>query len=283
MILPYKQYLMTFLQTLSDEDTLYISSLLEQIGGVCYDNCIHFNDYIHSFLGICGDINYIELCTVDMALQHIVNRNHPFLNYAKLIHIITDNQQTFYWLSGDHIITDPYIYDIILNCYKLISIIAVKFKINVEIQWCRGHRADILAKIAISQILSQINVTNNSSINTTTPLSIQIIKRKFKWMIQKIMLLNKQHTRIEESIHVISQEMDKWGVYQTYNNKHLNEDILIVPELYYSILRQLRTGHIKLNLCMHQLNHMNYYKLQMDKFGDIKQYLECDDQCCAGI
>ena len=60
----------------------------------------------------------------------------------------------------------------------------------------------------------------------------------------------------------------------------LNTNIQIISKLQCSILLQLRTEHIKLNLCMHQLQHIDYYQLQIHKLNQMTHYLQCDQICC---
>ena len=67
--------------------------------------------------------------------------------------------------------------------------------------------------------------------------------------------------------------MNKWNIFEEY--KEINIDIDILTKLNFIILTQLRTGHIKLNLCLHQLNHMPFYKDNLDKF------MQCNDICCS--
>ena len=66
--------------------------------------------------------------------------------------------------------------------------------------------------------------------------------------------------------------LEKWNIFSEYEP---NIDINILSKLFYSILTQLRTGHIKLNSCLHQLQHMKYYKNNRNT-----KYLKCDNICC---
>ena len=81
-------------------------------------------------------------------------------------------------------------------------------------------------------------------------------------------------------IHVISYQLIKWNTFNEYDIKQFNMDIEILSRLYFIILTQLRTGHIKLNWCLHQLQHSNYYRDQFQEYGCIQSTIYCTSECC---
>ena len=55
----------------------------------------------------------------------------------------------------------------------------------------------------------------------------------------------------------------------------INIDVEILTKLNFSILTQLRSGHVKLNFYQHQLNHMMFYKTTKDRI------MICNKNCCV--
>ena len=106
---------------------------------VTNDNDDDLNDALYKFVGHSNDINYVELLSVSSAIDHLLIDTHINLSLYSYIHIITDNIQVFYWLSGDNKIEEPHVYHKIMDYYKTINKLKDEFNINAKIQWCQGH------------------------------------------------------------------------------------------------------------------------------------------------
>ena len=96
------------------EDVIFIQDLINN------EQNYHLNktiDKLHYFVGLCNDINYIELLSVYASIKHIKSHYINYLKLRRYLYLITDNQQTFHWLSGDDNINEKYIYDIVKKVY----------------------------------------------------------------------------------------------------------------------------------------------------------------------
>ena len=232
---------------------------------------------LKKYVGSSYDINYIELLAVYEALKHLLFYEYKILSNMKNIYMVTDNKQVLKWISGEYKVRESYFYDIIINIYKYVNEIYKKCKTTTSLQWCKGHmfkgneEADILAKQAVEE-----NEYKNKTTTKTTPISISTTKNIVKKLIYREAIKN-QYTKQ----HIISNILKKWNIFEEYGIKQLEIDINMLTKLQYSILTQLRTGHVKLNFCLHQLNHMDYYKQQYNENnGNINKYLTCNKICC---
>ena len=240
---------------------------------------IELVDEFHKFIGYCTDINFIELLAINESLIIMITYNYKIINKYDYIHIVTDNEQAFNWIAGNDKINESFIFDLILNIYNNINNIYDKYNIKTKIQWCSGHKwigndnADKLAKLAITEQKS--NYTKASKIIKTTPISRKTIRNLFRSKI-----LSNQTTNNLQTIHVISNNLNQWNIFTLYDKHHCHQDLEILSKLSYMILTQLRTGHIRLNGCVHMLQHHDYYKKQFKIHGQIIRYLNCNSECC---
>ena len=186
------------------------------------------------------------------------------------IYIIIDNKQAVYLTAGQYLAKENYFDKIISDIYDISYKIYLKYNITTNIQWCKGHIwsgnniADKLANEAVDE-----NINNGTS--DTTPISISTTKNIIKKLIS-----NQEQQKLKETKekHIISKILIDWNIFEEY--KEINIDIEILSKLNLSILTQLRTGHIKFNFCMHQLNHMEFYKQE----NNIDKIFDCDNKCC---
>ena len=141
-----------------------------------------------------------------------------------------------------------------MNCYQLINQIYQKFQINIKIQWCKGHRwrgnnyAGHLAKLAIAETVNKME--NDLLINKTTPLSINIMKNKLKRSMEssKIQIVDNTGNNQSMLYHIIWT--NGWYIKDiNINIEYRYENII---QIIFTIITQLRTEHIALNLCMHK-------------------------------
>ena len=183
-------------------------------------------DEISKFIGICNDINYIELKAIMDAIQYILHNNiYNKLRYKK-IYIITDSEQSYQWLAGLTMINQSYIHELIIKSYKNIKQLYIDYGYTIILQWCKGHiwrgniRADHLADYSIKQ--QQTPYYDINHINSTNPLSIRSVKNVFKSSI-----FNSYKKSQFNNLHVLSYRLSKWNMFQIYTNKYILTDIQI--------------------------------------------------------
>jgi len=219
------------------------------------------------FVGKATDINFIELLAVPDALNYILQHKKEYLYKINNIYVIIDNKQAAYLLGGKYLATEPYFNKYLSETYKIAHKIYTQYKIITVIQWCKGHtwlgniKADKLANKAVDENIYK-NTLNITPISTATT----------KHLIKTILNTEKLKLKQTKQQHVISQILNKWNIFDEY--EQINIDITILSKLYFCILTQLRTGHIKLNFYGHQLNHMEFYKRNVDEI------FICDKKCC---
>ena len=109
----------------------------------------------------------------------------------------------------------------------------------------------------------------------TNPISIKIFNEQIKKIISST-----YKNALNTGKPVISRNLQEWNIYNNYNIKDLFCDLKLLSLLYLAILTRLRSGHIQLNLCLHQIRHRNYYQNQYESYGKILNYLKCEEQCC---
>ena len=85
---------------------------------------------------------------------------------------------------------------------------------------------------------------------------------------------------IIDNDHIISNYINKWQISKIYSDQYILNDIEMLTKLQLTIISQLRTEHIKLNKCMHMLQHYPYYKNQIKSDGKLWKYIKCEDDCC---
>ena len=220
------------------------------------------------------DINYIELYAVYYALNNVISKNINWLKTYKNLHFIIDNKQVIYWLIGLYCTKDSFILSKIQKIYHIINEINKNYDITASIQWVMSHlytgniKADKLAKEAI---IYKTIPPDHSII--PPPVSTSIIKNKIKRSLKNIA----KNIIIKENnikTHIISKQLQIWNISSNYD---CYIDLSILSGLYYSILTQLRTNHIKLNWCYHVLKHRIFYQKQQNN----SLYNNCN--CCTTI
>ena len=72
-------------------------------------NKIHSTEYdtITKFVSRCYDISYVELPAIPEILSYLLLDPNKYIKFVDEICIITDNQQTFKWISGIDTINEP--------------------------------------------------------------------------------------------------------------------------------------------------------------------------------
>ncbi len=226
--------------------------------------------------GISYDINVVELIGIYTELLQIQKLPAPFLSNFSSIHVICDNDQAIYWITGQLKTNEPVIIKILKTIHKLLNALYSTWNFITYFQRTKRDTnhgikiADELAKRAVE--LYDIN----SKFVLRQPISQKTVKK----LIKKCIKNNFQKNALTnlKSVHLISRNIYLWRYHIKKYYQPLKE--LEFDRFENSILIQLRSGHIKLNNYLHIQKHQKYY-YQMNKLnkGHI-QYMICNNKCC---
>ena len=229
--------------------------------------------YHSNYNGSCYDINWIELITIALSLDIVDHIPVDILNQYDRIHIITDNEVSFGWITGGNKIHLPYAYNKVIQIHQMFQLLHDKLNIIFSIQWCNGHiwvgnnAADILAKSAIDNNINEwileINPISFTQIKTLINNSLSQITKSF----------------ISKTIqnHIISYNISRWNVV----DYDIMRDMMILGHSHYSVITQLRSQHVRLNEYYHLLNHRIQYQLSNIIITSTMKYIRCVAECCG--
>ncbi len=223
------------------------------------------------------DINYVETTAIYNAILELYKNHKLLLKKHHAIHIITDNENAFHWITQQQTVNEKYNYQLILQIYKKITELKI-CKLDVILQCCRrgiwngNNKADALAKCAVDDYIKYNGLQHHNHI---TRISTNTMKTyiKSQWNIIKAKQTRNIHTNA-----VISRNMALWNI---YNEKQpIKWDKIQYQIEEFALLTYLRSEHVRLNWYFHVRRHYKYYKNQIKQYDNISTKLTCTDVCC---
>ncbi len=131
----------------------------------------------------------METTAIYNAILELYKNNKNVLKKYNAIHIITDNENAFNWVTQQQAINEKYMYQLIVQIYKQIEKLKI-YKLKIILQCCRcgiwngKNKADALAKKAVDQY---IQFKGHKYENTITHISTNTMKTHIRtqWKIIK--------------------------------------------------------------------------------------------------